>query len=226
MLPKAAELKGRGIVAEIGPGDVLWLPSHWWHAVQSLEPETLSVNFWFTGHSDIRNIPPELAIMELSRDLESFLQATVGPPAVEQFLRALRKVELPTSRVECWLRVTIFAMLNDQRHSGRLLNLREVRQVLHLLDPDRYAGLQFDGSEAVHASPNKALNVRDRAAGCNKLRPASGASLSTASARHLVHRHVQAWCAGERCRAVRGAARSGIIRRRSAQVVHDARCST
>lgn len=213
MLPKAADLKGRGIVAEIGPGDVLWLPSHWWHAVQSLEPETLSVNFWFGGHSDVRRIPPELAIMECSRDLETLLQATIGPPAVEQFLRALRQADLPRSRVECWLRCAIFGMLADQRRTGRLLNFAEVRQVLQLLDPDRYSGLQFDSTEAAAPVPQADRNCAadGKRAGC-----ASASRFSTAGAKHLAHRHAQAWCAGENCRAVRGAARSGIAHRRRA----------
>jgi len=44
--PKFKDVKGlQGVV---GPGDVLFIPSYWWHHIISVgdEPYTVSVNFW------------------------------------------------------------------------------------------------------------------------------------------------------------------------------------
>lgn len=34
-------------VADLGPGDVLYIPSMWWHHVESLEPYNVLVNYWW-----------------------------------------------------------------------------------------------------------------------------------------------------------------------------------
>lgn len=34
-------------VAEVGPGDAVFLPNLWWHNVESLEPLNLSMNYWW-----------------------------------------------------------------------------------------------------------------------------------------------------------------------------------
>jgi len=36
----------RSVVAELGPGDALYIPRGWWHQVRALTP-SCSVNFWF-----------------------------------------------------------------------------------------------------------------------------------------------------------------------------------
>merc|ERR1719401_1063937 len=80
--PEAAGLRGQGVVAVIRPGDVLWLPSHWWHCVQSLEPETLSLNFWFNPPADPPAMLPDHCAVEVARDLETVIQAAIGPQYV------------------------------------------------------------------------------------------------------------------------------------------------
>lgn len=60
--------------AELGPGDAIYIPFHWWHAVDSLEPINLFVNYWWNkapagmgnpydalmfGLYAFRNLPPE-----------------------------------------------------------------------------------------------------------------------------------------------------------------------
>ncbi len=37
-------------VAELGPGDALYIPTHWWHHVEALEPVNVLVNFWWKGN--------------------------------------------------------------------------------------------------------------------------------------------------------------------------------
>lgn len=39
--------------AELGPGDAIYIPYHWWHGVDSLEPVNLFVNYWWSdAHPD------------------------------------------------------------------------------------------------------------------------------------------------------------------------------
>jgi len=52
--PRFAEAMPHGLCAELGPGDVIYIPSLWLHHVESLDPIGMLVNFWWratgTGH--------------------------------------------------------------------------------------------------------------------------------------------------------------------------------
>lgn len=45
--PRFAEALATAEVAELGPGDAIFIPYHWWHAVDSLEPINLFINYWW-----------------------------------------------------------------------------------------------------------------------------------------------------------------------------------
>ena len=45
--PRYAEAARAGLVAELGPGDALYIPSLWWHAVSSLDELGAMVNYWW-----------------------------------------------------------------------------------------------------------------------------------------------------------------------------------
>ncbi|TPG40649.1 cupin-like domain-containing protein [Sphingomonas koreensis] len=45
--PKFAEALAAAETAELGPGDALYIPSLWWHAVRGLDPIGAMVNFWW-----------------------------------------------------------------------------------------------------------------------------------------------------------------------------------
>ena len=87
--PKLAEV--RAVEALMGPGDVLILPSGWYHHVQSLSEDSLSVSFWFT-------LPPQapaqapLSSLErllLQREVEKLLLLLHGAPKLAQSFRRL-----------------------------------------------------------------------------------------------------------------------------------------
>jgi lysine-specific demethylase 8 len=42
-----ARLGGRILELELGPGDVLYIPSPWWHQVRSCTEFNVSINFWW-----------------------------------------------------------------------------------------------------------------------------------------------------------------------------------
>lgn len=45
--PRFAEALEHGLQAELGPGDALYIPSLWWHAVASLDELGAMINFWW-----------------------------------------------------------------------------------------------------------------------------------------------------------------------------------
>jgi len=199
--PGAAGLRGRGVVAELWPGDVLWAPSHWWHAVESLEPETLSLNFWWNPSDDLRQLGPGQAMMELSRDVESVLQATLGAPSVETFLSDWHADRLPGSLVECRLRCLLLARLVALRHVGRLPG-DAWRSLLRLLDPRRYTGLRFErGPPPAPPSPAPPLPQPQQQSGQGAEPPAAALRVLPACSGPVRRVHVgRDWEAAVQCR--------------------------
>jgi Cupin-like domain len=60
--PRFAQALQHAQVAELGPGDALYIPSMWWHQVEALEPFNLLINYWWRqspAHMD----PPVLTLM-------------------------------------------------------------------------------------------------------------------------------------------------------------------
>ena len=45
--PRYAEALKWAQVAELEPGDAVYIPFHWWHGVESLEPVNLFINYWW-----------------------------------------------------------------------------------------------------------------------------------------------------------------------------------
>ncbi len=70
--PRFREAQAAAVVAELEPGDAIFIPYLWWHHVSSLEPFNVLVNYWWNGaqlsaspfntlvHAllTIRNLPP------------------------------------------------------------------------------------------------------------------------------------------------------------------------
>ncbi|MBY8827027.1 cupin-like domain-containing protein [Hephaestia mangrovi] len=47
--PRFAAARNRALIADLAPGDALYLPKLWWHQVQATAPRNLMVNFWWDG---------------------------------------------------------------------------------------------------------------------------------------------------------------------------------
>jgi hypothetical protein len=47
LYPRFAEAMAAAQVAELSPGDAIYIPFHWWHGVDSLEPINLFINYWW-----------------------------------------------------------------------------------------------------------------------------------------------------------------------------------
>lgn len=57
-LPRAAEAMVHAQIAELEPGDALFIPHMWWHHVRSLDPLSILVNYWW---NDVPSPQPGLA---------------------------------------------------------------------------------------------------------------------------------------------------------------------
>jgi len=56
--PRFREALAHARVAELEPGDAVYLPPLWWHHVQSLERLNLLVNWWWLAPADGHAVPP------------------------------------------------------------------------------------------------------------------------------------------------------------------------
>jgi hypothetical protein len=77
--PRFAQALAHAQVAELEPGDALFVPSMWWHQVESLEPFNVLVNYWW-------------------RQSPAYLDSPIG--ALMAALLTLR--ELPPHQREIW----------------------------------------------------------------------------------------------------------------------------
>ena len=80
--PRYAQALQHAQVFELEAGDALFMPSQWWHAVESLEPISALVNFWWRQSPAFMDTPLNTLMMALLtlRDL---------PPAQRDAWRAL-----------------------------------------------------------------------------------------------------------------------------------------
>ena len=77
----------------LGPGDALFIPPFWWHAVETLDDDAVSLNFWFGTENELVALPtaplPAFKEHELFRLVQYLVHDTRGPTAVRPFLQAL-----------------------------------------------------------------------------------------------------------------------------------------
>ncbi|HEV7716200.1 MAG TPA: cupin-like domain-containing protein [Steroidobacteraceae bacterium] len=55
--PRFREAIAAGLVAEMEPGDALFLPSLWWHQVESLSPFNVLINYWWSSSPKFMGTP-------------------------------------------------------------------------------------------------------------------------------------------------------------------------
>mmetsp|Transcript_23696 Transcript_23696/g.43381 ORF Transcript_23696/g.43381 Transcript_23696/m.43381 type:complete len:578 (-) Transcript_23696:109-1842(-) len=102
--PRYAELKGQGLEAIVGPGDVIRIPPGWWHHIEMLssppDGEVVSVNFWYEAPPWFRGDPQKADIdfdrplsgygkVSFRRSLEELAAKLVDPGQVKEVISML-----------------------------------------------------------------------------------------------------------------------------------------
>jgi hypothetical protein len=105
--PRFNEALAHATVAELEPGDALYIPPLWWHHVQSLEPVNILVNYWWGG-----------SIGDLEKPQTSGLDAL--------FLALLTIKDLPVAQRQAWRE--IFEQYVFQAHGDPVAHLPAERQ--------------------------------------------------------------------------------------------------
>ncbi|CAE7530262.1 HIF1AN [Symbiodinium sp. CCMP2456] len=86
----------RAVEAVLGPGDLLVLPAGWWHHVQSLTEDSLSVSFWF-DEPPLQAIPRAIPLtsfqrVQLAREAERLLLLVLGTSRLRSAMHTLRNM--------------------------------------------------------------------------------------------------------------------------------------
>lgn len=92
--PKFAEALKHAIVAELNPGDALYIPSMWWHHVEGLSDFNILVNYWW-------------------RQVDNF----VGAPADALLHGILSIRELPAEQRQYWQEIFDYYVFNPVEQS-------------------------------------------------------------------------------------------------------------
>jgi hypothetical protein len=84
--PRFREALAAAQVAELGPGDALFIPALWWHHVESLDRElNVLVNYWWNGAlGSVQRTPSAMDCL-----LHGLLNVRPLPPALRQAWAAM-----------------------------------------------------------------------------------------------------------------------------------------
>ena len=75
--PKYAQAARHALVAELGPGDAIFIPSMWWHHIEALDRFNVLVNYWWRQAPDYVDTPTSALMHALMtmRDLPAAQRA-------------------------------------------------------------------------------------------------------------------------------------------------------
>ncbi len=103
--PRFAEAMENGMVAELEPGDAIYIPSMWWHHVEGLDPFNILVNYWWRETPAFLGQPQEalnhaiLALRDLPqadkdiwRELFDYYVFDSGPDVTDHIPEAARGI--------------------------------------------------------------------------------------------------------------------------------------
>ncbi|HUG45188.1 MAG TPA: cupin-like domain-containing protein [Sphingomicrobium sp.] len=125
LYPKFAEAMKSARVVELSPGDAIYIPFHWWHGVDSLEPFNLFVNYWWNeapsnigspydalmyGFFGLKHLPPEQRAV-WREVFDHYVFCTNGDPAEHLPEHARGVLGKPTPQLLGWMRATLKRIL-------------------------------------------------------------------------------------------------------------------
>ena len=118
--PRLREALANALVAELEPGDALYMPPLWWHQVESLEPLNALVNYWW---------------------MPAQLEGRATAPALGALLHArLAFAALPAKERQAWRTLFDHYVFGDADPAAHIPESK--RGVLGELDPEALAALR------------------------------------------------------------------------------------
>jgi hypothetical protein len=63
--PRFAEALTHARVAELGPGDAIFIPSMWWHHIEALDAFNVLVNYWWRDQPDYTDTPTNALLLAM-----------------------------------------------------------------------------------------------------------------------------------------------------------------
>ena len=94
--PKFAH--ARPLEAVLRPGDVLYLPQYWWHHIENLDDECVSLNFWFKDMAKPEKVVLPLTASQhlaMRRNIERLLAQRLGARQAQAVLPLLAQPGTP-----------------------------------------------------------------------------------------------------------------------------------
>ena len=82
--PRAVEAMAQARVAELAPGDALFIPHMWWHHVRSLDPLSILVNYWWNEAP-----PPQPGLAPIDAMIHALLTFSGLPENQREAWRAM-----------------------------------------------------------------------------------------------------------------------------------------
>ena len=88
--PRFAE--ARPVHAVLEPGELLYIPQYWWHHIENLSSECVSLNFWFKDQSKPQKVVLPLSghqHLAMRRNIEKMIASKAGARAAQLALPLL-----------------------------------------------------------------------------------------------------------------------------------------
>ncbi|XP_032191025.1 HSPB1-associated protein 1 isoform X3 [Mustela erminea] len=95
--------KARRHTVTLNPGQVLFVPRHWWHYVESIDPVTVSINSWI----ELENVSQSVALGQLTAEAAVMLVKKKSQRSMTQTLRAVEPGYLHLSKFRSRLHLRI-----------------------------------------------------------------------------------------------------------------------
>ena len=78
----------RPVEAVLAPGDVLYIPQYWWHHIENLDDECVSLNFWYRDNEKGQVVLPlkEGQVLAMRRNIEKLVAGKAGDEHAREVL--------------------------------------------------------------------------------------------------------------------------------------------
>ncbi|GGW90980.1 cupin-like domain-containing protein [Alteromonas halophila] len=98
--PRYEEAFRHGLSAELEPGDAIYIPTPWWHAVESLSPFNVLVNYWWSNR---------------------YLSSMLPFPMLMHTLQSLNS--MPDSERDAWVAMLSYYMNNNSNNDTKFAHI-------------------------------------------------------------------------------------------------------